>query len=114
MAYAAFAGRMPFLSLNQQCQAQQMSQQQLTTSPPKVIWEKHVATHYGRECTHSLRVLAVQCPLQTSPVTQPWVCYIHTTSVPLTHRSLTITAPNHNFYLNPNPTYHTNPTTITS
>jgi len=26
-----------------------------------------------------LRVLlAAQCPIQTSPITQPWVCHVHT------------------------------------
>ena len=41
---------------------------------PKVIWEECVATPHGRECTCPLRVLlAVQCPLQTSPITWPRV-----------------------------------------
>jgi len=47
---------------------------------PKVIWEEHVATPHGRECTRLLCALAVQCRLQTSPITQPWVHYIHTHS----------------------------------
>ena len=34
---------------------------------PKVIREERVATPHVRECTRLLRVLAVQCPLQTSP-----------------------------------------------
>jgi len=34
-----------------------------------VICEEHIATPHGRECTHLLCVLAVQCPLQTSPIT---------------------------------------------
>ena len=39
-----------------------------------------VATPRGREWTRPLRVLAVPCPLQTSPITQPpQVRYIHTT-----------------------------------
>ena len=47
---------------------------------PKVIWEEHVATPHGRECICLLRaLLAAQCSLQTSPVTQLRVCYIHTT-----------------------------------
>ena len=51
---------------------------------PKVIWEweEHVDTPHGGECTRPLCVLAVQCPLQRSRVTHPWVHYIHTTSVP--------------------------------
>jgi len=42
------------------------------------------ARHYphSRKCTHLLHVLDVQCPLQTTPVTQLRVRYIHTTSVP--------------------------------
>jgi len=38
-----------------------------------------VTTPHGREWTRPLHVLAVQCPLQTTPDTQPPVCYIHTT-----------------------------------
>ena len=65
------------------------------TSPPKVIWEEcvGVATPDGRECTRPLRVLAVQCSLQTSPFTQPWVTGYAT---PLPHQSLNITVPNRN------------------
>jgi len=76
------------------------------TSPPKVIWEECVTTPDGRECTHPLCVLAVQCPLHTSPVTQPWIHYIHT-MIP----HLDTSVPNRNLYHNPDPTYHTNPTT---
>ena len=47
------------------------------TSPPKVIWEESVVKPHGRECTRLLRVLAVHCPQQTSPVTQPWI-QLHT------------------------------------
>jgi len=37
----------------------------------KVIWEDCVATPHSRECTRPLRVLlAVQCPLQTSPLSR--------------------------------------------
>jgi len=43
---------------------------------------------HGRECTRLLRVLAVQCPLQTSPVTQPRVHYIQTM---IPHQSLDTT-----------------------
>ena len=46
------------------------------TSLPKLIWEELVATPHGRECTRPLHALAVQCPLQTSPDTQPWVRYM--------------------------------------
>jgi len=77
------------------------------TSPPQSHLGRAHCYPHGRECTHLLRVLAVQCPLQTSPVTQPWVRYIHTTSVPW-H-----IGPNHNLYHNANPTYHTNPITTT-
>jgi len=46
---------------------------------PKVIWEECVDTPHGREWTRMLRVLlAVQCPLQTSPITQPRVSNTHT------------------------------------
>jgi len=41
-----------------------------------------VATPHSKECIRLLHVPAVQCPLQTSPFTQLWVHYIHTTSVP--------------------------------
>ena len=56
---------------------------------PKSFWEERIiASSHGRECTHLLCVLlATQCPLQTSLITQPWVCYIHTT-VP--HASYTL------------------------
>jgi len=47
--------------------------------------EERVATRHGTECTRLLRLLAVECPLQTSPVTQLWIRYIHS---PLTHWSL--------------------------
>jgi len=65
-------------------------------NPPKVIWEQCMANPHNRQCTCLLHMLAVQCPLHTSPVSPSWVNYIHTTSVPNLH---------------PNPTYHTNPTT---
>jgi len=48
------------------------------TSPPKVIWEERITIPHGRECTRLLRVLAVQYPLQTNPITQQPVRYIHT------------------------------------
>jgi len=67
----------------------------LKTSPP-VIWEEWVVTPHGRECTRLLRVLAVQCPLQTSPVTHPWVHYIRTM---IRHQSLDTSVPNRNLYL---------------
>jgi len=45
---------------------------------PKVIWEKRITTPQGREWNRLLCVLlATQYPLQTNPITQPWVCYIH-------------------------------------
>jgi len=43
----------------------------------KVISEERVAAPQGRECTRPLHVLAVQCTLQASPVTQLRVRYIH-------------------------------------
>ena len=51
------------------------------TRDPKVglIWENRVAIPCGRECTRPLRVLAVQCALQISPITQPTARYIYTT-----------------------------------
>ena len=53
-----------------------------------IIWEERVANPHCRECTRPLRVLlAAQCPLQTSLVTQPRVRYIHT-AVP--HSSYTL------------------------
>jgi len=48
------------------------------TSPPKV-GKRWIATTHGREWACPLHVLAVQCPLQTSPITQLPVSYIHTT-----------------------------------
>jgi len=36
-----------------------------------MILNKSSSSHLGREWTHVLCVLAVQCPLQTSPITQP-------------------------------------------
>jgi len=50
-------------------------------SSRKSFGKSHVATPRGREWTRPLCVLAVQCPLQTSPITQPPVCYIHTTQM---------------------------------
>jgi len=82
-----------------------------TKSSPKVIWEECVATSHGRKCTRPLHVLAVQCPLQTSPVTQPWVHYIYAM---IPHQSFDSSVPNCNLYHNPNPTYRTNPTTTAS
>jgi len=51
----------------------------ITNLLQKSFGKSRVATPHGREWTRPLRVLAVQCPLQTSPVTQPPVRYIHTT-----------------------------------
>jgi len=36
-----------------------------------------ITISYGREWTRLLYVLAMQCPLQTSPISQPLACYIH-------------------------------------
>jgi len=52
------------------------------TSHPKVIWEEHIATPHGKECTRLHHVLAVQCPLQTSHMR-----HIHTT---VTHASYSL------------------------
>jgi len=39
---------------------------------PKVIWEECITIPNARKCMHPLRVLlAAQCLLQTSPITQP-------------------------------------------
>jgi len=54
---------------------------------PKVIWDELRRHSHGREWIHPLCVLAVQCPLYTSPITQPWVRYIHTT---VQHSSYTL------------------------
>ena len=54
------------------------------TSPPKVIWQEHVATPHARDRT---RPLHVQYPLQTNPITQLWVSYIYTA---MTHASSTL------------------------
>jgi len=56
----------------------------LLKSPPKIIWEEPHRTPHGRKLTRLLRVLAVQCPLQTSLITQPRVRHIHNT-VPVPH-----------------------------
>jgi len=56
---------------------------------PKVIWEEYVTTQHNRECTRLLRVLAVQCPLQTSAVLVGMLHPYHIS--PLTHRPLTLT-----------------------
>jgi len=45
---------------------------------------EHVTTPHGRECTCPLHVLlAAQCPLQMSPIAQPW----YATSTPQCHVS---------------------------
>ena len=44
-----------------------------------VISEEYVTALHNGECTRPLCMLAVQCPLQTSPTTQPRVGNIHTT-----------------------------------
>jgi len=47
------------------------------TSPPQNHLGRARCHPYSRECTCLLRVLlAVQCPLQTSPITESRVCYI--------------------------------------
>jgi len=40
---------------------------------PKSFGMSRVATRHGRKWSCPLRVLAVECPLQTSPITQPRV-----------------------------------------
>jgi len=52
---------------------------ELNKSFPKSFRKSCVATAYGREWTRPLRMLAVQCPLYTSPITQPPV---HATFTP--------------------------------
>jgi len=44
-------------------------------SSPKSFGKNRVTTPVGRKWTRPLRMLAVQCPLQTSPITQPRVAY---------------------------------------
>jgi len=51
------------------------------TPSPMSFGKSHIATPHGRKWTRLLHVLAVQCPLQTSPITQSSVCYIHTTQM---------------------------------
>jgi len=48
-------------------------------SSPKSFGKSRIATPHGREWTRPLHVLAVQCPLQMSPITQLPVWYIHST-----------------------------------
>jgi len=50
-----------------------VDREQLVTRNPKIIWEQPHRHPRGREWTRPLRVLAMQCPLQTSPITQLWV-----------------------------------------
>jgi len=45
-------------------------------SSPKSFGKSCVTTRHGKEWTHPLHV---PCPLQTSPVTQPLLRYVHTT-----------------------------------
>ena len=47
-------------------------------SSPKSFGNSRIVTLHGRKWTRPLRVLPVQCPLQTSPITQPPVRHIHT------------------------------------
>jgi len=72
-------------------------------TPPKVISEERVATPHGRQCTRPLHVLAVQCPLQISPITQPRVRYNHSrgyaTTIP--RKFLHTSFHNSNLYLKP-------------
>ena len=57
----------------------------IITSPPQIIGKSRVATLHGKEWTRPLRVLlSVQCPLQTSPVTQLPLRYINTTQTAYT------------------------------
>jgi len=50
----------------------------------RVTLEEPRRPRHGKEWTRPLRVLSVQCPLQTSPITQPWIRHIHT-AVPVPH-----------------------------
>jgi len=56
-------------------------------SSPKSFGKSRVVTLHGRKWTRLLRVLAAQSPLQTSPITQPRVRYIHN-AVPVPHTAL--------------------------
>jgi len=51
---------------------------------PESFVNSRVATPHGRKWTRPLCVLAAQCPLQTSPITQLWERYIHN-AVPVSH-----------------------------
>jgi len=63
------------------------------TSPAQSHLERAHWPPRGRECivTHQLHVLAVQCPLQTSPVTQAEGSLHPYHFGPLTHQSITLT-----------------------
>jgi len=54
----------------------------ITSSPPKSFGKSRVAIPHGIKWTRSLRVLSVQCPPHTSPVTQPGIRHVHN-AVPL-------------------------------
>jgi len=45
---------------------------------PKSFGKSRIATRHDIELICPLHVLAVQCPLETSPITQPWEQHIHT------------------------------------
>jgi len=46
---------------------------------PKSFWKSCITTPHGREWICQLHVLTMHCPLQTRPVTQMLIRYIHTT-----------------------------------
>jgi len=66
-------------------------QQLVSTLHKQYFGMGRVATPHGRECTRRLR--AMQCPLQTSPITQPQVRHIHTTFPPLSLRYIALSDP---------------------
>jgi len=49
----------------------------INKSSPKSYWKSRVATPHSRKWTRPLRVLVVQYPLQTNPITQPRARHIH-------------------------------------
>jgi len=61
-----------------------MKQNKQNESAQKSFGKSRVAIPHDGEWTRPLRVLAVQCPLQTSPIAQPRARHIHT-AVPLPH-----------------------------
>jgi len=65
---------------------QSLQQDNINKSSLKSVGKSRDATPHGRKWTRPLHVLAVQCPLQTRPVTHPRVRHIHNAvTVPVPH-----------------------------